>query len=135
MKGFILALSFASCVALAFAPGCGSSSAGSDTDSGSGSSGGSGCFEVSKTGSTQTCAFESSTVSGFSCSSVPSAKLASGSCPDTGLVGCCVTTDKTSVGSTVSAACYYDKTSASAVMGACKGSVAGATLEWTTTAP
>jgi hypothetical protein len=125
MKGFILALSFASCVALAFAPGCGSSSAGTGSDGGGGSAGSGGggadffcsipasdsCFGYSNLTS------DEETAEKDACSAEKGSVVSS--CPTAKLVGCC--TVKGSGAVPGYELCYYDPLTASTVKTECTG--------------
>ena len=84
---------------IAFAVGCSSNpSSIAPTDSGpsdvqaigSPSDGGSGCYTQSGSASTEECTFSSCAVSGSSCAALPGSTF--GSCPSSGLYGCCVET-------------------------------------------
>ena len=118
MKGSLFAVTVASALALALAAGCGSGG-GSATE----------CSEANA--ASKSCAFASSTVSGYACTS----PLKSGPCSSTGLIGCCVTTISSSGDTVTSGACYYSATLATPAKAACKGSTGGGTEAWTTTAP
>jgi len=85
------------------------------------------CFEVFGSGSGKTCGYSSSTSSSFSCTG----GLEPGTCPSSGLVGCCVVTSSDAGVTEVAAICYYDTTSAAAAMGACTKP----DEKWTTSAP
>jgi hypothetical protein len=106
--------------------GQGSSKGSGASSSGGGGGGGTGCFDMTGTGSTATCSFASSTATGFTCTSPEK----SGSCPSSGLVGCCGDTVTEGGFSTSSYACYYDSTTASEVKAACVSPD-----KWTTSAP
>jgi hypothetical protein len=131
MNRFAVALSFASCVALAFAAGCSSSSttSGGNGGSGGGGGGGGGCSKTTTAGTVKVCDSYSSNVPDFECSSEPG--FASGSCPSSGLFGCCVTTTSDGSYSVTTASCYYDKTTGMTEMTDCTGAVG----KWQTTAP
>jgi hypothetical protein len=112
MNRIVLALSFASTLLLAFSAGCGSSS---------GSTGAGGCYETSGSGASMMC-IETNAANG-NCTS----PAQSGTCPTSGLFGCCtVTSDGESV-----ATCVYSKnTETEAEMAACKGG--GTSGTWST---
>lgn len=57
--------------------------------------------------------------------------LSSGSCPSSGLVGCCKTSVNTGVGTSTSASCYYDSATAASAQSACTGT----DESWVTSAP
>lgn len=114
MKNHVFGWSFVAAVALAC--GCGSSSS-SDSVS---------CYDVTGTGTSKTCSFESTTVSGVSCT----APAQPGSCPSTGLVGCCAMTVTSGGNSVGGGVCYYDESTAASEKSTCatnKGT-------WSTTA-
>jgi hypothetical protein len=104
---------------LAFAAGCSSNpsttvptdsaadSGPSDVQSvGSPSDGGAGCYTLTSSASTEECAFSSCAVSGSSCAALPGSTF--GSCPSSGLYGCCVQTRIAEGGENcLLATCYY----------------------------
>jgi hypothetical protein len=78
------------------------------------------CFEILGSGPGETC--------GYSASTMPCAAGTSpGTCPSSGLVGCCVDT----LSSGVAAICYYAAAAASSAMALCTGS----DQTWVTTSP
>jgi hypothetical protein len=111
MNRIIFAFSAVSCLALAFAAGCGSSSSGGSSASG-------GCFKATGSGSSEVCIEYNSTVPDFSCSDDGAA---SGSCPTAGLFGCCTVSSTSGSYSTSVASCYYDSTSGASFKSACTG--------------
>lgn len=94
----------------------------SSAGSGGSSSGDDGCHVLMGSGASQTCAWDTSTESGFSCGAETP-----GSCPSAGLAGCCLAMGA----SGESADCYYSASSAQTGMDDCDGS--GGT--WQTTVP
>ena len=119
MKGYILGLSLASCLALAFSAGCGSSggSGGSTTE----------CFSVSGSGtSDEECGYSGSSLSGYACP----ATTKSGSCPSSGLIGCCGGSESSDGDTVISGICYYSSSVATMAKSACKSPET-----WSTTAP
>jgi hypothetical protein len=95
-----------------------------------------GCYVVSGTGGAQQCFYTASTAAGFTCSSAPPGS-ASGSCPSSGLVGCCVGTQFTDGGDQdTTATCYYSPSGAADASAQCDFDLyQGVPVAWQTTAP
>jgi hypothetical protein len=105
MKNHVFPWSLIAAVTVALVAGCGGSSSG-------GTTGGTGCFQSSGTGTSETCTFVTTDVT------CPAGDK-SGSCPSAGLVGCC-TTALTSGGTSVPlGVCYYDSAAEAADKAAC----------------
>jgi hypothetical protein len=105
-------------------------------DSGEGQGTGAGCYVVSGTGGAQQCFYTASTALGFTCSSAPPGS-APGSCPSSGLVGCCVGTQFTDGGEQdTTATCYYSSSDAADASAQCDFDLyQGMPVDWQTTAP
>jgi hypothetical protein len=84
------------------------------------------CYEIFTSGS-QVCAYSYSNAPGFKCTG----GLMPGSCPSSGLFGCCVITGKDAGATSVAAVCYYSPDSGAISMSACTGS----DEKWQTTSP
>jgi len=118
MQRDLLAVTIASSLAVVLAAGCGGS--------------GNGCYTVSGTGSTEVCAYVSSDTPGFTCSEMgANGTGTSGSCPSSGLVGCCVHNISAGGYNETTADCYYSAATAKTEMASCP--TAGGT--WQTSAP
>jgi hypothetical protein len=129
---------------IAFAVGCSSNpSTIAPTDSGpsdvqaigSPSDGGSGCYTLSGSASTEECTFSSCAVSGSSCVALPGSTF--GSCPSSGLYGCCVETRIEDGGKNcLSATCYYSLDAGRVPQSDCEAnSYLGLPFEWEVTSP
>ena len=93
-----------------------------------------GCYTSSGAGSTKVCRYTLQTTAGYRCPSDAGATL--GSCPSSGLQGCCVETLTGDGGATESAVCYYDATAAqSAAMQCSFEAYQGMPYNWQTAAP
>lgn len=123
------------------ASGAAQSDSGADsgsTDGGDADAGGPvvavGCYSVSGSGASQQCAYSSSTAPGFSCASV--AGSSAGSCPASGLYGCCVETLADAGAQVLSATCYYDSLGGQVAASQCDlQAYQGAPYDWQTYAP
>jgi hypothetical protein len=141
MKRYLFAVTIASSLAFAFAMGCSSSSGGTGGSAGSTggagttgsggtagkSGGGSGCSTVSGSGSEESCIYSDDSL-GNTCT----APATSGSCPPSGLQGCCVAVTQVSGYTLTTATCIYDSSLVSGEMSECNKT---ATSKWQTTAP
>jgi len=94
-----------------------------------------GCFAVSGTGANAECNYSSTTVSGATCATGGGSSV--GSCPSTGLNGCCVETlSLDGGGRNVTATCYYSATTGSAAATQCASDAGqGMPFLWQTSAP
>jgi hypothetical protein len=94
-----------------------------------------GCSTVSGSGAGQQCSYASSTASAFSCASV--AGSTAGSCPSSGLYGCCVETFAADGGAQSRAAtCYYSAALGQPAAEQCDlQAYAGQPYDWQTYAP
>jgi hypothetical protein len=76
-----------------------------------------GCHTISGNGSTEQCAYSSSTTPGFTCASVPDSTA--GACPSADLYGCCIETLATDGGKAITATCYYGTSTGQAAASQC----------------
>jgi hypothetical protein len=104
----------------------GGSEGGTGREGGGGGGGTVSCFEDTGTGSSEVCTSSSTTETGATCTGQQA-----GSCPSTGLVGCCVLTESSGGVSISAASCIYSSATEADEMTACSGT--GGT--WQTSAP
>jgi hypothetical protein len=130
MRGCVLAIRVLCCVALVLVMACGSSGAGGGGGSGNG---GAACHALKGMGASMECTWAGD-------SNIPNWECpygTSGSCPATGLAGCCVTASSSGGFSETTAVCVYDSTNAATARTNCNigTGIPCATTTWTTTAP
>jgi hypothetical protein len=93
-----------------------------------------GCYNVSGSGTSETCTFTSSNGAGFSCTILTD--FAPGSCPPAGLYGCCVETVPSDAGpEAIAGTCYYSASSGAAAAMACQSDAGPGTYAWQIYAP
>ncbi len=92
------------------------------------------CHTVSGSDSTQQCAYSSSTAPGFTCASSPGA--VAGTCPSSGLYGCCLETSTADGDQAVTATCYYAASTGQGASSECSlEAYQGMPYRWQTTPP
>jgi hypothetical protein len=93
-----------------------------------------GCQTISGSGSTEQCSYSSSTAPGFACASVPGSTA--GSCPSSGLYGCCVQTSTNDGAQAIAATCYYDASTGQPAYAQCSlEAYQGMPYRWQTSPP
>jgi hypothetical protein len=94
---------------------------------------GAGCYAVSGSGATQQCSYSSSVAADAGC---PIAGGSPGSCPSSGLYGCCVEVLSGDGGGQVTATCYYSSTTGQPAASQCAfEAYEGQPYDWQTFAP
>lgn len=110
--------------------------ASAETDGGDdGTDAGVGCYSISGNGSARQCSYSSATAGGLACSSL--AGSVAGSCPSSGLYGCCVATTPSDGGGPVTTAtCYYSSTVGQPASSSCElQAYEGMPYEWQARVP
>lgn len=103
-------------------------------EGGAASSGPVACYALSGSGSTQQCGYSSSTAPGFACASIPGA--VAGTCPSSGLYGCCLQTSANGGDQAVTATCYYAASTGQEASSECNlEAYQGMPYRWQTTPP
>lgn len=120
-------------------PDAGTGEAGADDDGGSQDAttpveAGTGCYAVSGSGTSAQCTYASGTTAGFAC---PITDGSPGSCPSSGLFGCCVETiSEDGGGQLVDATCYYSSSTGQPAASQCAlEAYEGMPYDWQTIAP
>lgn len=103
-------------------------------EAGEGGEAAEGCFAISGSGASAQCHYTSSNPDGLSCAAIGAAP---GSCPSSGLYGCCVETEPVDGGPTqVSALCYYSYAAGQPAASDCAfQAYEGMPFDWQTYAP
>ena len=103
-------------------------------EGGAASSGPVACYALSGSESTQQCGYSSSTAPGFACASIPGA--VAGTCPSSGLYGCCLQTSANGGDQAVTATCYYAASTGQEASSECNlEAYQGMPYRWQTTPP
>jgi hypothetical protein len=86
------------------------------------------CFQTFGSGGSELCGYSSSTMPGYKCPG----GFSPGTCPSSGLFGCCVDTSMDAGVTAVGAVCYYSADAGTTAMGVCSSKPGEV---WTTTSP